>query len=98
MMSRGKLGYPLIVWAFICLLPIPLAALHPTNLCSIIYLFLCMLSMIIFGRILSVVSSGNKSLINSPIVLGSFLLILFYGIKIVLLVFQILVCEGNLAL
>ena len=95
MINRGKLGYPLVVWAFICLLPIPLAALLPTNLCSIIYLFLWMLSMIIFGRILSMVSSGNKSLIHSPIVLGSFLLILFYGIKIVLLAFQIL-GYGNL--
>ena len=90
MTNKGKLGYPLVVWAFICLLPIPLAALLPTNLCSIIYLFLWMLSMIFFGRILSVGSSGNKSLIHSPIVLGSFLLILFYGIKIVLLAFQIL--------
>ena len=95
MINRGKLGYPLVVWALICLLPIPLAALFPTNICSIIYLFLWLFTTFIFGRILTVVYSGNKSLRHSPVEFGCFLLILYYGVKIVLLAFQIL-GYGNL--
>lgn len=95
MINRRKIGYPLVIWALMCLLPIPLAALFPTNMCSIIYLFLWLFTTIIFGRILSVVSSVNKSFTNSPIVIGCFLLILFYGIKVVLLAFEIL-GYGNL--
>lgn len=95
MINRVKLGYPLIVWALICLLPIPLAALFPTNICSIIYLFLWLFTTFIFGRILTVISSVNKSLRHSPVEFGCFLLILYYGVKIVLLGFQIL-GYGNL--
>ncbi|MBD5277725.1 MAG: hypothetical protein HDS32_00555 [Bacteroides sp.] len=95
MKNRAKIGWSLVYWSVLCLLPIPLAALLPTDICSYIYMLLWVISVSIFGRLLSLTSLNKQESLQTPITFGCFLLVIFYGLKIILLAFQLL-GYGNL--
>lgn len=95
MSKKNNIGYPLILWAILCLLPIPLAALLSTQICSIIYLMLWFAITILWGRMLTVIYPNNNSIQNKRLTLSCILLVIYYSTKIILLSFQVL-GYGNL--
>lgn len=95
MSKKTNLGYPLIIWAILCLLPIPFAALFSTQICSIIYLVLWFTITILWGRLLMFIYPNNNSIQNKRLTLSCILLVLYYSTKIVLSSFNVL-GYGNL--
>lgn len=76
----------LIIWGAICLLPIPLAGILPTHICSVVYAFLWLGLAYLFLRVQAVApSKKNKA--------GAILMSTFYFIRCILVILQI---SGNL--